>query len=131
VCTVPSAPHPTIQEAVDDLACTEVVLAAQTFTESVVVGRDLDVGGASSATTVIEGRVVVEGATTQVDLHDLTIDASAPSVAGCFPVALVARNGAQISALDIVVVNGDGEACVIFRDGFESGSTAAWTATVP
>jgi len=28
MCPVPSAPHPTIQDAVEDLACTEVVLVA-------------------------------------------------------------------------------------------------------
>ena len=106
VCTVPSAPHPAIQEAVDDLACTEIVLAAGTFVEEVVIDRDLVITGASSPTTRIEGRVVVEGDTTQVGLHDLTIDASAPTAAGCFTEALVSRGGAQLGANDVVVPAG-------------------------
>ena len=131
VCTVPSGSYPTIQAAVDDPGCTEIVLAAQTFVEPVVIARDLIMGGASSSTTLIEGRVVVEGATTQVELHDLTVDASAPAVAGCYPVALLARGGAEVAAIAVVVVNGDGDACAIFRDGFESGNTAAWSSTTP
>jgi hypothetical protein len=68
-----------------------VIIPAGTFVEEVVIGRDLDVGGASSATTVVEGRMVVEGAAIQVDVHDLTIDASALSAAGCFADALLSR----------------------------------------
>ena len=47
VCTVPSTPHPTIQDAVDDLICTEVVLTAQTFVEAVAIDRSLELRGAS------------------------------------------------------------------------------------
>jgi len=131
VCTVPSAAHPTIQEAVNDLACTEIDIDAGSFFEEVVVARDLDLGGASSATTVVEGRVVVEGATTQVALRDLTIDASGPTAAGCFDQALLSRGGAQLGASDVIVLNGGGDACVLFRDGFETGDTTAWSGTVP
>jgi len=131
VCSVPSAPHPTIQGAVDDLTCSEVVIAAGTFVEEVTIGRDLAVSGASTTTSIIEGRVVAEGAAIQIDIHDLTIDASAASAAGCFTDALLSRGGAQLSVSGVVVVNGDGDACLLFRDGFESGHTAAWTTTVP
>ena len=131
VCSVPSAPHPTIQEAVDDPACTEAVIAAGTFVEEVTIGRDLVLSGASTPTSIIEGRVVAEGAAIQVDIHDLTIDAGAASAAGCFTDALLSRGGAQLSASGLVVVNGDGDACLLFRDGFESGSTTAWSTTVP
>jgi nitrous oxidase accessory protein NosD len=131
VCTVPSAPHPTLQAAVDDAYCAEIVLAAQTFVESVVVARDLTLRGASSTSTVIEGRLVVEGNTTQVVIHDLKVDGSAPSVAGCFSEALVAQGGAQISANEVVVINGGVDGCVLFGDGFESGTTSAWSATKP
>lgn len=131
VCDVPSAPHPTIQEAVDDISCTEIVLAAQTFVESVNVGRSLEIRGVSSATTIIEGRVVVEGAAAQVDIEDLKIDGSALTVAGCFPEALVAQGGARIDAGGVVVVNGDGDACILFGDGFETGDTSAWSETMP
>jgi len=131
VCPVPSASHPTIQEAVDDLACTEVTIAAGTFVEEVTIGRDLAVSGASTTTSTIEGRVVAEGAAIQVDVHDLTIDASAASAAGCFADALLSRGGAQLSANGVVAINGDGDACLLFRDGFETGNTTAWSSTVP
>ena len=131
VCPVPSVPHPTIQEAVDDLACSEVTIAAGTFVEEVNIGRDLDVVGASSATTIIEGRMVVEGAAIQVDVHDLTIDASSLSAAGCFTGALLSRSGAHLSANGVVAINGDGDACLLFQDGFESGNTTEWSTTVP
>ena len=90
VCTVPSPSHPTIQAAVDVANCTEIVLTAQTFVESVTVARDLTLRGTSSSATIIEGQLVVEGDTTQVVIHDLKVDGSAPSVAGCFDEALVA-----------------------------------------
>lgn len=131
VCNVPSAPHPMIQDAVDDISCTEIVLGAQIFEESVTIHRSLEVRGASSTTTIIEGRVVVEGAPTQVTLRDLTVDGSAPSVAGCFIEALVAEGGALLRANAVIVVNGDGEACLLFRDGFETGDTSVWGSVTP
>lgn len=127
ICNVPSNPHPTIQSAVDDLACTEVVLADQTFEESVSVDRDLQIRGVSRPTTVIEGRMVITGASTAVVIEDLTIDGTAPSVAGCFKQALVSKDGAEVQASAVVVLNGDGDGCLLFRDGFESGDTGAWS----
>ena len=129
VCTVPSSPHQTIQAAGDDLACSEVVLAAQTFEESVLVERDIEIRGVSSATTLIEGRMVITGASSAVVIEDLTIDGSAPSVAGCFREALVSEGGAGIQASGVVVLNGDGDGCLVFGDGFESGGTGAWSST--
>lgn len=131
VCQVPSTPHPTLQSAVSDLTCTEIVLASQIFRESVTLSRDLTLSGTSSIATIIEGQVVVEGGTTQVVLHDLKVDGSAPSVSGCFSEALVAQGGAQISANDIVVINGGVNGCVFFGDGFETGDTSAWSSTKP
>ncbi len=131
VCNVPSGPHPTIQEAVDDASCTEVVLAAQTFVESVAVGRSLAISGASTATTIVEGRFDVTGAATVIVLSEMTITAAAPSTAGCFPEALDVTAGAQLTGIALVVINGDGDACLIFGDGFESGSTSAWSSTTP
>ncbi len=130
-CQVPSTPHPTLQSAVSDLTCTEIMLASQIFRESVTLSRDLSLSGISSSATIIEGQLVVEGNTTQVVIHDLKVDASAPSVAGCFDEALVAQGGAQISANDIVVINGGTDGCVLFGDGFESGTTSAWSSTTP
>jgi hypothetical protein len=131
VCTVPSGSHPTIQEAVDDVGCTEVTLAAQTFVESVAVDRSLSITGASTATTVVEGRFEVTGAASVIALSEMTIDAAAPSVAGCFREALDVSGGAQLTGSALVVVNRDGDACLIFGDGFETGSTSAWSSATP
>lgn len=131
VCTVPSGTHPTIQAAVDDAGCTEVTLAAQTFFESVSVDRSLAISGASTATTIVEGRFEVTGAATAIALSEMTIDAAAPSVAGCFREALDVSGGAQLTGNALVVVNRDGDACLIFGDGFESGSTSAWSSATP
>jgi hypothetical protein len=127
LCPVPSAPHPTIQSAVDDLTCTEIVLAAETFVESVRIGRDLDLHGAGSSATFIEGRVVILGATTQVQLGQMTVDAGAPSAAGCYGEAIESSAGAEVSGNDLVARN----ACLIFADGFESGGTSQWSSSTP
>jgi len=131
VCQVPSGPYPTIQTAVDAPVCTEVVISAGTFAESVVVPRDLVVGGASAATTVIEGQVTVQGASTVVALADLTVDASASGVAGTYAEALLVEAGAEISGSNIVVLNAAIDLMPIFADGFESGDTTAWSAVSP
>jgi len=112
---------------VDDAACTEIVLAAQDFAESVAVSRNLEIGGDSSATTTIEGKVAVTGASTEVTLEGLRIEGG-----GCFPVALDVSGGAQVTrGLDIVVINAAGGECPIFIDGFELGAAAAWSKTIP
>ena len=124
---MPSLAHPSIQAAVDDAVCTEIVLAAQVFSESVAVSRSLVLRGDSSATTKIAGQVTVTGATTEFTLQDLQVDGG-----GCFSVALDVGGGAQVtSQQDVVIVNaGGGDCSVIFTDGFESGDTSAWSSTV-
>jgi hypothetical protein len=131
VCQVPSAPYPTIQSAVDDPSCTEIVLATQTFDESVTVGRDLTLRGASSTTSVIEGQLTVAGGSTQLELADLTIDASAAGVAGTCTEALQVTGGAEVNGRDIVVLNAGFDPSAVFADGFESGDTSAWSTAVP
>ncbi len=127
VCTVPSAPYPTIQAAVDDTACTEIVLVAQVIAESVAVSRSLLLRGGSSATTTILGQVAVSGVTTEVTLQDLKVDAS-----GCSSVALDVTGGAQVTTQqDVVVVNTTEGPCLIFANGFESGDSHGWSETVP
>jgi hypothetical protein len=127
VCTVPSAPHPSIQAAVDDGACTEIVLAAQVFSQSVAVTRSLVLRGDSSSTTVIRGQVTVTGGTTEIALQNLQVNGG-----GCFSVALDVGDGAQVtSQQDLVVLNDAGGGCQIFSDGFESGDTTLWSKTVP
>ena len=131
VCSVPSGSYPTIQSAVDDASCTEIVLAAQTFEESVVISRDLDMRGVSTTTTVIEGQVTVQGGSTQVVLEDLTVDGSAPGVGGTYNEALLVEGGAEVNGLRIVVLNATEDPSAIFTDGFESGDTSAWSNVVP
>lgn len=131
VCQVPSGPYPTIQSAVDAPACTEIELAAQTFHESVVIARGLELRGASSPTTVIEGQVTVQGGSTQVALQDLTVDGSAPGVGGTSSEALLVEGGAEVNGLRIVVLNAAEDLLAVFADGFESGDTSAWSAVVP
>jgi len=130
-CQVPSGTYPTIQAAVDAPVCTEIVLAAGTFTESVVVARDLTMGGVSAATTVIAGRVTVQGASTVVSLEDLTVDATASGVAGTFTEALLVEDGAELSGSNIVVLNAAIDQQPVFADGFESGDTTAWSTASP
>ena len=131
VCQVPSGPYPTIQAAVDNPVCTEIELAAQTFEESVVISRDLEMRGVSTTTTVIEGQVTVQGGSTQVAIEDLTVDGSAPGVGGSFTEALLVEGGAEVNGLRIVVLNATEDPSAIFSDGFESGDTSAWSNVVP
>jgi hypothetical protein len=128
---VPSGPHPTIQSAVDDGSCTEILLAAQSFVESVLISRDLSVAGVSAETSIIEGQLEVEGGTTQVSLESMTVDASARGVAGTVEQALLVEGGAEVTCLDVVVRNAVEDPWTIFADGFESGDTSAWSNTVP
>lgn len=57
VCNVPS-PYATIQAAVDDAACTDIELAAGTFSGA-TVNRDLTIRGQSRAASLIQGTVTV------------------------------------------------------------------------
>ena len=130
-CTVPSVPHETIQEAVDDIGCTEIDLAAQLFIESVSITRSIVLRGDSSASTVVQGRLTVTGASTIVDLHTLKIDGSALPVRGCFEAALDVTGGGRVAADDdVVVINTGGGSCPIFADGLETGNSSRWSRTV-
>jgi hypothetical protein len=122
-CQVPSGSYQSIQSAIDDPACTEIVLAAQVFVESPVIERDLTMDGAGSTETFIEGQVQVSGG--PVVIQELQI--SAPP--GAATEALWAHSGAQLSGFDLVVINGRWVA--LFADGFESGDTSAWSSVSP
>ena len=116
---------PTVQAAVDDAGCTEIVLGAEDFAESATVSRGLTLRGDSSSTTTIVGQVTVSGASVEVTLQDLRVDGG-----GCFTVALDVGDGAEVpSGQGVVVVNADGGECPIFADGFELGATAKWSST--
>jgi hypothetical protein len=124
-CTVPSGSYPTIQAAVDDPTCTDILLGSQTYAESVVVDRSVAVEGVSSSSTVIQGQVRVSSGS--VVLDSLRVDTSSSALAGRFAAALEVADGAEVDGVDLKVVH----RAVLFGDGFESNSTAAWSAVAP
>ncbi len=130
-CSVPSGSHPTIQAAVDDLACSEIGLQGQVYDEAIVIGRSLGISGVSSVTTIIVGQVRVEGGSSVVTMADLKVDASNAAAAGCFKDAVLADGGARLIGSNLAVLNAAGAACLLFSDGFEGGNTAAWSAVTP
>lgn len=119
-CNVPSMPHPTIQAAIDDIGCTEIVVAAGTYTEAPVIGRTLSLQGAGSDQSFIQGQVGVSAGVVQ--LTGLHVAAASE--------ALWAHSGAEVSGFDLEVVNGLAET-PLFADGFESGDTSLWSAASP
>jgi hypothetical protein len=119
-CNVPSATYPSIQAAVNDPGCTEVVLAAQAFSEPVAIARDLVVRGAGSGQTFINNQLEVSAGV--VEVRQLQI--AAPTD------ALRVHSGAEVSGLDLKVLNGLVET-PLFADGFESGTTSSWSSATP
>lgn len=122
ICTVPGD-RPSIQAAVDDPSCDGIVLADQVYTESVLVHRPVSIAGPAGVAD-IAGLVEVRGASTSVYLTDLKI------VNDCQPGVLVTSLGGQATVSSVELVTSPGGVCPIFVDGFESGNTLAWTATL-
>jgi len=120
-CNVPSAPHPTIQAAVDDIGCAPIVIAAGTYSGSVVIARSVNLTGAGSDQTFVQGQVQVNSGT----VHLVGLHLTAPND------ALWAHSGAEVSGFDLEVVNGEIFETPLFADGFESGGTGAWSAVSP
>jgi hypothetical protein len=124
-CAVPSAGHATIQAAVDDPGCDPVLLSNQSYAESVVIGRSVTVQGVGSAASVIRGQVRVTAGTVALDA--LAVDTSAPAQAGRYQEALLTEGGARVSGSDLVVIH----RALLFGDGFETGTTGAWSGVAP
>lgn len=119
-CDVPSGSHPNIQAAVDDSGCGPIVIAAGSYPESVVIARTLNLVGAGSDQTFIQGQVqIFAGAVHLAGMHISAADE-----------ALFSTSGAEVSGFDLVVFNGDFEP-PLFADGFETGNTDAWSAAAP
>jgi len=128
-CTVPGS-HATIQQAADDPTCAEVVLAAQAYPESIILRRSLTLAGPGTGGAVVQGLVVISGATTEATLNDLRVEN------GCVPDALRASGGARLAGNNLQVERSGALPCpatadTIFTDGFESGNTTAWSGTTP
>lgn len=119
-CTVPSASHPDIQTAISDIGCTEIVLAAQTFTESPTIGRSLTLRGAGSSRTFLQGMLEVSAGT--VTLEGLHLAA----LGG----ALDVHSGAEVSGFNLISLAGSFDP-PLFADGFESGDLASWSTWTP
>jgi hypothetical protein len=119
-CNVPSGTHPDIQTAVDDIGCAPIVIAAGTFIESPVIDRSVNLTGAGSGQTFIQGQIQVTAGT--VHLDGMYIAAAGE--------ALWSHSGAEVSGFDLVVTSG-AVSTVIFTDGFESGGTDAWSSVSP
>lgn len=126
VCQVPAS-HPTIQAAVDDGLCTDIEVAAGSYPESIRIERPLILHGAGAA-TVLGGFLRAVGAGTTVSLVDLAVEN------GCPLRSLWAADGGSISGLAVTATASSALPCLegaLFSDGFESGDTSAWSATVP
>ena len=128
-CTVPGS-HATIQEAADDPSCAIVDLAAQTYPESIVIRRSLTLAGPGSGGAVVQGLVLISGATTEATLQDLRVEN------GCIPDALRTSGGAKLTGENMEVERSSTLPCpltadTIFANGFESGNTGAWSNTSP
>ena len=123
-CAVPGS-HATIQEAADDLACTSIALADQTYPESVRIARSVSLTGPGAGIAVLEGRLEAVGVSTVLTVTDLRVES------GCRPVAVEALAGARIEGVRLDTVSSSASPCPafafeIFADGFESGDTTAW-----
>lgn len=126
VCTVPGS-HPTIQAAVDDLGCTDIDLAAQTFPESVLIRRTVTISGAGPS-TVVGGSLRAHGQGVVVIVSDLKVETS------CVRGSLQSWTGGEIVATNVEAASSVSFDCPenpIFSDGFESGDTSTWSRTVP
>jgi hypothetical protein len=129
ICTVPGT-HATIQEAIDDPACTTVNLEAQTYPESIVIPRSLTLAGPGTGGAVVRGLVLISGAATEAALQDLGVEN------GCRPDALRTSGGARMLGENLQVERDAVLPCpltadAIFANGFESGNTTAWSGTTP
>ncbi len=119
-CNVPTTSYPTIQAAIDDAGCTQIVLATGTFYETPVIDRTLQLQGVGSDQTFIQGRVEVSAGTVHIEKIHIT----APTD------ALWVHSGAEVSGFDLEVVNGLVES-PLFADGFEDGTTHQWSSVSP
>jgi hypothetical protein len=120
VCNVPSE-RSSIRAAVLDPDCMVVNVAFGSYVESVAVHRGVWINGASTATTLIRGRVLVRGAGTDLQLSNLSVDARG-GTAGCYDAIEVASgSGVRPSAVATVGGASASAACPLFADSLDYG----------
>ena len=68
-CTVPGS-HPTIQAAVDDVACESIALTATDYAETVIVTRSLTLTGGP---LILHGEPTVSGTGAEVDVENVAL----------------------------------------------------------
>ena len=71
-CSVPGT-HSLIQEAVDDVTCSEVVLLPQVYTEAILIQRTLEIRGPAGGGATVEGQIGAASSGTQLQLVDLAV----------------------------------------------------------
>lgn len=121
------ADRPTVQAAVSDASCSLVAVAAGIFDEGVVVTRTVTLQGAGATTTRLTRPLRVVGATVLV-IEDIAIDLGGTCYALPFEVAI----GASVAVtpgteLAVPAAGAPVPPCPLFDDGFESGTTLAWS----
>ena len=124
-CDVPGT-HATIQEAVDDPSCDLVDLPEGTSSESIDVRRSVTIRGPATGVAILAGAVHAAGEGTVLQLVDLGVRN------GCPHVSVRSSSGARLLGDRLRVDRSlafpcPASASEIFSDGFESGSTCAWT----
>lgn len=132
-CTVPGT-HADLRCAVADLTCTDITLAAGTFVvDLLALERDLALHGAGPESTTVVGQFSIGGATSDVAISALRLDASGATAGGCAEPALTVSGGAQVtSGLGFEVIDQvPAGTCRLFSDGFEGGSRCAWSFSTP
>lgn len=133
LCSVPGT-HADLRCAIADLTCTDITLAAGTFTVDLLpIERDLDLHGAGPGQTTIGGQLSISGATSDVSLANVRLDATGASVAGCAEAALASSGGARVTSgagLEVLDPIPTG-VCRLFAEGFEGGSRCAWSFSTP
>lgn len=120
VCHVPSE-RSSIRAAVLDPACKVVQVASGSHVDSVAIHRSVRIEGASAATTIVRGRLLVRGNGAVADLEDIAVDARGPNP-GCYN-AIEVASGASVRSSAVVAVNGlrADASCPLFADSFDYG----------
>jgi hypothetical protein len=117
LCSQPSASHPTLQQAVDDPACTVIELAAQSYPEQLQISRSLTLTGTGPLSSTVDGPILIQGPSIEVAMASIGIRN------GCPQPGLRVRSGALVSPIN-VRVSTEAIECpplpdMIFADQFE------------